>query len=268
MRRVARFGGSAVQRFAGAVSRFAGSPQFRRSPRFGRSTRFVRSVCAIAIAAGVLVSAPVAQGFSPASAAGLQQSVPQTPANPPAQPPTQRPATPSAQPPQMPPSAQLPTGYVIGPDDVLAIVFWRDKDMSVETTVRPDGKITLPLINDVQAAGLTPDQLRDELQKAATKYLEDPTVSVVVKTINSRKVFITGQVAKPGAYSLSGPTTVMQLIALAGGLNEFADSKNILIMRNENGKPVAYPFNYKDVLKRKNLKQNIELKPGDTIVVP
>jgi polysaccharide export outer membrane protein len=168
----------------------------------------------------------------------------------------------------MPPSAQLPTGYVIGPDDVLAIVFWRDKDMSVETTVRPDGKITLPLINDVQAAGLTPDQLRDELQKAATKFIEDPTVSVVVKTINSLKVFITGSVAKPGAYALSAPTTVMQLIAMAGGLQEFADSKNITIIRNENGKPTAYRFNYKDVLKHKNLKQNIELRPGDTVVVP
>jgi polysaccharide export outer membrane protein len=168
----------------------------------------------------------------------------------------------------MPAGAQVPTGYVIGPDDVLAVVFWRDKDMSAEVTVRPDGKITLPLINEVQAAGQTPEQLRDTLQQAATKFLEDPTVSVVVKTINSRKVFITGQVAKPGAYSLSAPTTVMQLIAMAGGLLEFADSKNITIIRNENGKPTAYQFNYKDVVKRKNLKQNIELKPGDTVVVP
>ena len=168
----------------------------------------------------------------------------------------------------MPAGVSLPNGYVIGPDDVLAIVFWRDKDMSTETTVRPDGKITLPLINEVQAAGLTPEQLRDALQQAATKYLEDPNVSVVVKAINSRKVFITGSVSKPGAYSLSGSTTVVQLIAMAGGVLEFADSKNITIIRNENGKPTAYRFNYKDVLKHKNLKQNIELKPGDTVVVP
>jgi polysaccharide export outer membrane protein len=200
----------------------------------------------------------------PALNVGVSAQTQQPAAKPPA---TPRPPTP-AQPPQMPPSAQVPTGYVIGPDDVLAIVFWRDKDMSAEVTVRPDGKITLPLINEVQAAGLTPEQLRDTLQQAATKFLEDPTVSVVVKTINSRKVFITGQVAKPGAYSLSAPTTVMQLIAMAGGLLEFADSKNITIIRNENGKPTAYRFNYKDVLKHKNLKQNIELKPGDTVVVP
>jgi polysaccharide export outer membrane protein len=98
--------------------------------------------------------------------------------------------------------------------------------------------------------------------------MEDPNVSVVVKAINSRKVFITGQVAKPGVYPLTAATTVMQLIALAGGVHEFADSKKIIVMRTEKGQPVAYPFNYKDVLKRKNLKQNIELKPGDTVVVP
>jgi len=170
--------------------------------------------------------------------------------------------------PHAPAGVPLPEGYVIGPEDVLTIVFWRDKDMSAEVMVRPDGRITLPLINEMQASGNTPEQLRAALMIAAAKFVEDPNVSVVVKAINSRKVFITGQVAKPGAYSLTAPTTVMQLIALAGGLHEFADAKGIIIMRTENGKPVAYPFNYKDVLKRKNLKQNIELKPGDTVVVP
>jgi polysaccharide export outer membrane protein len=171
-------------------------------------------------------------------------------------------------PPPMPSGVPLPEGYVIGPEDVLEVVFWRDKDMTAEVTVRPDGRITLPLIDEVDASGKTPEQLRATLMTAAGKYVEDPNVSVVVKAINSRKVFITGQVAKPGAYPLTAPTTVVQLIALAGGLHEFADAKNIIIMRTENGKPVAYPFNYKDVLKRKNLKQNIELKPGDTVVVP
>jgi polysaccharide export outer membrane protein len=183
------------------------------------------------------------------------------------QPPAKRVASTSAAP-ALPAGAPLPADYLIGPEDVLDIVFWRDKDMSTQATVRPDGRITLPLINEVQASGMTPDQLRDTLMSAAAKYVEDPNVSVVVKTINSRKVFITGNVAKPGAYPLTAPTTVVQLIAMAGGLHEFAESKNIIIMRNENGKPVALPFNYKDVLKRKNLKQNIELKPGDTVVVP
>lgn len=178
-------------------------------------------------------------------------------------------ATPPAAPPAAAPAgAPLPAGYVIGPEDVLEVVFWRDKDMSAEVAVRPDGQITLPLLNDVQAAGLTPDQLREQLMKASAKYVAEPNVTVVVKTINSRKVFITGMVAKSGTYPLTAPTTVMQLIAMAGGVQEFADSKNILVVRNEDGRPVSYRFNYKEVLKRKNLKQNIELKPGDTVIVP
>lgn len=170
--------------------------------------------------------------------------------------------------PAIPGGVATPLDYVIGPDDVLIVVFWREKDMSSEVTVRPDGKISLPLINDVQAAGLTPDQLRLRLTEGATKFIEEPTVTVVVRQINSRKVFVTGQVNKPGPYALSGQMNVLQLIAMAGGVLEYADAKHITIMRTENGKPVSYPFNYKDVIKRKNLKQNIDLKPGDTIVVP
>lgn len=158
--------------------------------------------------------------------------------------------------------------YVIGPEDVLTVVFWREKEMSGDLTVRPDGKISLPLINDIQAAGLTPEQLRIRLTEAAAKYIEAPTVTVVVKTINSRKVFIMGQVSKPGAYPISGPITVLQLLTLAGGMLEFADAEHIVIMRTENGKTTSHDFNYKDVLRGRNLKQNIELKPGDTIVVP
>ena len=161
-----------------------------------------------------------------------------------------------------------PADYVIGPDDSLSIVFWREKDMSSDVTVRPDGRISLPLLNDIPAAGLTPDELRRNITAAADKFVENPTVTVVVKAINSRKVFITGQVAKPGPYSIGAPTTVMQLLAMAGGVTEYADKENISIMRVENGRPVALRFNYKDVTKRKNLRQNIELKPGDTVVVP
>lgn len=159
-------------------------------------------------------------------------------------------------------------GYVIGAEDVLAVVFWREKDLSVETAVRPDGRITLPLLNDFQAAGLTPDQLRERIQAAAAKYVEDPSVTVVVKAMNSRKVFITGQIARPGQYPLTAPTTVMQLIAMAGGLNEYADSDNIVIMRTEGGQQIARPFSYRDVLNRRALGQNIDLQPGDTVVVP
>lgn len=161
-----------------------------------------------------------------------------------------------------------PADYHIGPDDVLTVVFWREKEMSAEVAVRPDGKISLPLLNDVQAAGLTPEQLRLQLTEAAAKFIEEPTVTIVVKQINSRRVFLTGNVGKPGAYSLSAPTTVLQLLATAGGVLEFAKSKEIRIMRTEDGRTVSYKFNYKEVTQGKNLKQNILLQPGDTIIVP
>ena len=217
-----------------------------------RST-FVRTAAVLVAVAGLgapaFAQAPPAQAVqAPSQAAAAKKSPGAAPA--------------------APVGVALPPGYVIGPEDVLSVLFWRDKDMSTDVSVRPDGRISLPLINEVQAAGLTPEQLRDTLMAAAAKYVEDPNVTVVVKAINSRRVFITGNVSKPGAYSLTAPTTVVQLIAIAGGLLEFADSKKIIVVRSENGKPVALPFNYKDVLNRKNLKQNIELKPGDTVVVP
>jgi len=162
----------------------------------------------------------------------------------------------------------IPPEYVIGADDVLSIVFWRDKDMSTDVTVRPDGNISLPLLNEIHAAGLTPLQLKDRLIEESKKYVEEPNVTVVVKQINSRKVFITGEVVKPGPYPLSGVTTVLQLISVAGGLKDYANTKKITIVRTENGKPVGYKFNYQDVIDGKNLKQNIDLKSGDTIIVP
>jgi polysaccharide export outer membrane protein len=144
----------------------------------------------------------------------------------------------------------------------------RDGVLGAPPPVRPDGLITVPLLGEIQAAGLTPDALRDAVQKAATKFIEDPNVSVVVKAINSRKVFITGQVATPGAYPLVAPRTVAQLIAVAGGLTEYADAKSIRVVRTEQGKTVSFKFNYKDFAKGNRLEQNILLKPGDTVIVP
>jgi polysaccharide export outer membrane protein len=162
----------------------------------------------------------------------------------------------------------VPPGYIIGTDDVLSIVYWKDKDMSADAKVRPDGRIALPLINEVHAAGLTPEQLHKKLTEESKKYMEDANITVVVREINSRKAFITGEVNKPGPYPLTAPTTVMQLISMAGGLREYADAKKIMIMRSENGHQISLPFNYKDVASGKKLQQNIELKPGDTVVVP
>ena len=129
----------------------------------------------------------------------------------------------------MPAGTVVPADYVIGADDILTIVFWREKDLSSEVVVRPDGRISLPVLQDVHAAGLTPEQLRDSLTKTAERFVEDPNVTVIVKEINSRRVFITGQVAKPGPYNVTSPMTVVQLIAFAGGLLEYADAKNILV---------------------------------------
>ncbi len=185
----------------------------------------------------------------------------QTPASP-AQP------APSAASLARPTDPPVPPGYVIGADDLLLIVFWKDKDMSAEVKVRPDGRIALPLINEVVAAGLTPEELNKKITEESTKYMEDANITVVVREIHSRKAFITGEVNKPGPYPLTSPTTVMQLISLAGGLREYANSKKIVIMRSENGRQTSLPFNYKEVASGKKLDQNIELKPGDTVVVP
>lgn len=177
-------------------------------------------------------------------------------------------------PPQAPPTGaalkgvDLPSEYVIGAEDVIGVHFWKDTEMTGDFPVRPDGRITLPLIGDITAAGLTPDALKDIIQKAALKYQKDPSVTVLIRQINSRKVYITGEVTTPGSYPLTGPRTVMQLIALAGGLTEYADKKNITVMRTENGAQKTFKFNYTEVSKGQRVAQNILLKPGDTVVVP
>ena len=165
-------------------------------------------------------------------------------------------------------SVTLPANYLIGAQDVLSIVFWREKDMTVEVVVRPDGKISLPLLNDMDAAGMSPEALRAAIAKAAAKYMEEPSVTVVVKEIKSRNVYVTGQVTKAGAYPLGNDMTVLQAITVAGGLLEYADESNIVVLRKENGKDRTFKFNYKDVMKGKNLDQNIVLLPNDTVIVP
>jgi polysaccharide export outer membrane protein len=228
--------------------------------RFGTNGTRVRLV--VAAAAAMALASSVTLGAQAPDAG----SAPAAPA------PAEQTTTPSAAPATDASGRPLPADYVIGPNDVLTVKYWRDDTMSAEVAVRPDGKISLPLINDVQAAGLTPDVLRQRISEAASRYVEAPVVSVNVKEIKSRKVFITGQVGRPGEYPLVGPTTVLQLIAIAGGLHEFADSENIVVLRpsqtNFRGDPFAFRVNYKEITRRRNLQQNIELKPGDTILVP
>jgi polysaccharide export outer membrane protein len=206
-------------------------------------------------------------GPMPVLAAG-QSATAQKPAQPPPAAPAQKPAQAVAQPASIAP----PADYVIGADDLLMVMFRREKDMSAEVIVRPDGRITLPLLNDVQAAGLTTDQLRARVTEEAKRFVEDPNVTVMVKQINSRRVYITGQVGKPGPYPIADRMTVMQLISTAGGLTEFAKKKDIVIIREAGvrpgGRPLTFKFNYDDVQKLKNLASNIDLKPGDTVIVP
>jgi polysaccharide export outer membrane protein len=186
----------------------------------------------------------------------------------PSQAPRPQPAPPAAKPAVPGPSVPVEAGFTIGPEDVLGILVWKDQEMSGDVTVRPDGMITLPLIRDVKAAGLTPNQLADRIQEAVREFVTDASVTVVVRQMNSRKVFITGEVARPGAYPLVSSMTVMQLIAVAGGLNEFAEAKSISVMRVEAGKTRTFPFDYKNVASGRKPEQNIVLKPGDTVVVP
>jgi polysaccharide export outer membrane protein len=162
----------------------------------------------------------------------------------------------------------LPAKYVIGIGDVLAIAFWREQALSGDVVVRPDGKISLPLLNDVQASGSTPEELARTLARTAVKFVDEPDVAVIVKEIHSRRVFLVGQVAAPGMVPLTGDMNVLQLIAVGGGLLEYADRKNIVITRTQDRQEMRFRFNYDDVLKGRNVRQNIILRPGDTVVVP
>jgi len=166
-------------------------------------------------------------------------------------------------------SAEVPADFVIGLEDILAVNVWKEPDLSVkEVMVRPDGRISLPLIGDIQACGLTPMQLQEKITERFKEFVAAPTVAVVVLRIASRSVSIVGQVERPGIYYLGSPLTVLELLARAGGLLEEADGKKISIIRKENGKTLYFRFNYKDVSKGKNLRQNINLKNGDMVIVP
>ena len=159
--------------------------------------------------------------------------------------------------------------YVIGAEDVLDISVWKEPDVSRVVPVRPDGKISLPLLNDVQAAGLTPMQLAMSVTERLRKFMQvEPLVTVIVTAINSRRIHIVGEVGRAGTYPMLPNMTVLQALSGAGGFTQFAKQKNIYVLRNENGKQVKFPFNYKDVIKGKRPEQDIVLKPGDTIVVP
>jgi polysaccharide biosynthesis/export protein len=159
--------------------------------------------------------------------------------------------------------------FVIGNDDLLAINVWKEPDISRSIPVRSDGRISLPLVGELQATGRTPLQLEQDITTKLHSYIADPEVTVMVQEIHSQKFNILGEVIKPGSYSLEMAATVLDAIAAAGGFRDFANQKSIYILRqNANGSQARIPFNYKKVIKGKNPQQNINLQPRDTIVVP
>jgi polysaccharide biosynthesis/export protein len=166
-------------------------------------------------------------------------------------------------------AAQSDSAFVIGNDDVLSIIVWKDDALTKTVPVRSDGKISLPLIGDIQAAGRTPVQLEQDITDRLKAYITDPQVTVIVQQINSRKFNILGEVVKPGSYPLISKTTIVDAIATAGGLRDFAKRKGIYVLRRDpGGYEFKYFFNYQDFIKGKNTAQNISLKPNDTVVVP
>jgi polysaccharide export outer membrane protein len=175
---------------------------------------------------------------------------------------SQKPAVSSAE-----PVSVAGPDYIIGADDMLHVSVWKEPDLTNTLPVRPDGKISLPLLNDVQAAGMTPMQLANSVSEKLKKYLSDPRVTVVVTQMNSQRIFVLGEVLHSGAMTLFPNMTVLQALASAG-FTQFANTKGIYLLRNEGGKQQKIPFNYKQVVKGEAMEQNLILKPGDTIVVP
>jgi polysaccharide biosynthesis/export protein len=174
-----------------------------------------------------------------------------------------KPPAPEAQP--AAPSA--PVDYTIGADDTLRISVWKEPDMSVTLPVRPDGKISMPLLDDVQAAGMTPMQLAGSIREKLKKYIADPRVTVVVTAMNSQRVYLLGEVVHSGPTTLLPGMTVLQALSSAG-FTQFANLKAIYLLRTQGGQQTKIPFNYKEALKGRGTQQNFVLKPGDTIVVP
>jgi polysaccharide export outer membrane protein len=162
---------------------------------------------------------------------------------------------------------QVSPSYIIGPDDTLSVSVWKEPDLTATLPVRADGMISLPLLNDVQAAGLTPMQLAASITDKLKKFVSDPRVTIIVTQMNSQRVYVTGEVMHSGAMNLTPDMTVLQALATAG-FSQFANTKGIYVLRNENGTQKRFPVNYKKLIKGEGNDQNIALKPGDTIVVP
>jgi polysaccharide export outer membrane protein len=166
------------------------------------------------------------------------------------------------------PEVIVPAGYIVGDSDVIRVNVWKEPEVSQTVVVRTDGNISLPLINEVKVSGMTPLQIQDMVAEKLKGFLNNPQVTVTVIEIRSKRAFITGEVVRPGTYSLNAQTTVLQLIAQAGGFTPFAKKDSIVVLRTEDGRQSRLKFKYKEVVQGKKTEQNIALHPGDTVVVP
>lgn len=165
-------------------------------------------------------------------------------------------------------SQNIKFDYLIGPEDVLRVYVWNHPELSLSVPVRIDGKISLPLINDVMAQGITPMELKETITGKLSKYIEQPTVSIIIEAINSQKIVIVGQVNAPGVYKVGSLMTLMEAISKGGGLNEWANAKKIKVFRKEKDKEKVMTVNYDKLIKGEDMKNNIYVMPGDTIIVP
>lgn len=170
--------------------------------------------------------------------------------------------------PAKPDQGQPEAEYTVGAGDVLHVDVWQESEVSQNAIVRPDGNISLPLINEVQVSGMSPLQIQNLIAEKLKSFVNDPKVTVTVSEIHSKRAFITGEVTRPGEYSLNTQITVLQLIAQAGGFTPFAKTESIVVLRTMNGAQQRLKFRYKEVLQGKKTEQNIALQPGDTVVVP
>jgi polysaccharide export outer membrane protein len=222
-----------------------------RLPRFnGRSQAAAYCLCLIA---SLLIA--IGQDASARQAEGSPQSTKPVPA-------TTVPAPPIT---MAAPGAAVDTKtFKVGPQDVLKVIVWREQDFTGLYTVHSDGKITLPLAGDVQAGGLTAEEIQKNVVGALVKFIQKPNVTVTVQQVLSQRYYMDGEVARPGEYQLSAPLTILEALSIAGGLRDFANSKKIYVLRGDK----SIRFNYKEVIKGKNLAQNIHLEPGDHVVVP
>jgi polysaccharide biosynthesis/export protein len=166
------------------------------------------------------------------------------------------------------PATQQEPPYIIQPNDILEIFVWKEPELTRKVLVRPDGRISFPLVQDLQAAGSSPAELKEQIEKRLKEYLKTPTVTIIVDAIQSYKVYVVGKVQKPGAMTVEKPITVLQAVALAGGFQDYAKDEEMAIIRNLGKENRVYPFNYKEVIKGRKAEQNIFLKSGDVVVIP